>query len=91
MSSPVWLETALNGPWTRARQPLIPIAVEEIAAEGIACAKAGAAIVHFHAYDPDTGLQRDTYELYASITHHSRQPPWTPCSPPYPATVPPTH
>ena len=28
----------------------------EIVAEGIACARAGAAIVHVHARDPDTGL-----------------------------------
>ena len=32
----VWIEVALNGPWTRARQKLIPITVEEIVAEGIA-------------------------------------------------------
>ena len=51
----VWLEAALNGPWTRARQPRIPVSVEEIVADGIACAQAGAAIVHLHAYDESNG------------------------------------
>jgi len=63
----VWLEAALNGPWSRAMQPGIPVSVEEIVAEGIACAKAGAAIVHVHAYDAATGRQKDDPELYAAI------------------------
>jgi len=63
----VWLEAALNGPWSRSLQPGIPISVAEIVAEGIACAKAGAAIVHIHAYDAATGRQKDDPELYAAI------------------------
>ena len=52
MSKPVtWLEASLNGPWSRERQPLIPILVGEIVEQGIACARAGAAIIHAHAYD----------------------------------------
>lgn len=51
----VWIEAALNGPWTRAKQPGIPVAVEDIVADGIACAEAGAAIIHAHAYDVTTG------------------------------------
>jgi TPR repeat protein len=38
----VWIEAALNGGWSRALQPGIPVTVEEIVAEGIACARAGA-------------------------------------------------
>jgi len=63
----VWLEAALNGPWSRALQPGIPVSVEEIVAEGIACAKAGAAIVHVHAYDAASERQKDDPELYAAI------------------------
>jgi 3-keto-5-aminohexanoate cleavage enzyme len=62
-----WLEVSLNGSWTRRRQPLIPVAVEEIVAQGIACARAGAAILHLHAYDAATGRQRDEAALYAAI------------------------
>ncbi len=63
----VWIEAALNGPWTRAKQPGIPVAVEEIVADGIACAEAGAAIIHAHAYDVTTGHQKDDWEIYARI------------------------
>jgi 3-keto-5-aminohexanoate cleavage enzyme len=62
-----WIEAALNGPWSRAKQPGIPVAVEEIVAEGIAAAEAGAAIVHVHAYDVATGRQNDRWETYAAI------------------------
>ena len=62
-----WLEVALNGPWTRSRQPCIPIAVKEIIEEGIQCVKAGASIVHVHAYDEATGQQTESPEIYARI------------------------
>jgi len=62
-----WLEVALNGPWGRDRQPGIPVTVEEIVEQGIACVEAGAAIVHVHAYDAATGRQRDDADLYARI------------------------
>ena len=63
----VWIEAALNGAWTRDRQPAIPISVAEIVADGIAAAQAGAAIIHLHAYDAATGRQRDDYDIYAPI------------------------
>ncbi|MGD9528969.1 3-keto-5-aminohexanoate cleavage protein [Pseudonocardia sp.] len=63
----VWLEAAVNGPWSRARQPGIPISVDEIVADGIACARAGAAIVHVHPYDVATGRQRDDPDIYQPI------------------------
>ena len=63
----VWLEAALNGPWLRSRQPRVPMTVDEIVADGIACARAGAAIIHVHARDPDTGVQRDDADLYTAI------------------------
>lgn len=62
-----WLEVSLNGPWSRDRQPGIPISVRDIVTEGIACAQAGAAILHVHAYDEKTGRQKDDADLYAAI------------------------
>jgi len=62
-----WLEVSLNGPWSRDRQPGIPISVRDIVAEGIACARAGAAILHVHAYDEKTGRQKDDADLYAAV------------------------
>ena len=62
----VWIEAALNGPWSRKRQPGIPDTVEAIVAEGIACAAAGACIVHVHAYDGG-GPQTFDWQVYARI------------------------
>jgi 3-keto-5-aminohexanoate cleavage enzyme len=69
----VWLEVALNGPWGRALQPGMPVTVGELVAEGIVCAKAGAAIVHVHAYDERTGRQRDDAETYRRIIEGIRE------------------
>lgn len=62
-----WLEVSLNGPWGRGRQPRIPVSVDEIVREGVACAEAGAAIVHVHAYDQATGKPQESAETYARI------------------------
>jgi 3-keto-5-aminohexanoate cleavage enzyme len=68
-----WLEVALNGPWGRERQPRIPLRTEEIVAEGIACAREGAAIVHVHAYDEATGRQHDDADRYTRIIEGIRE------------------
>ncbi|MFO1079222.1 MAG: 3-keto-5-aminohexanoate cleavage protein [Reyranellaceae bacterium] len=62
----VWIEVALNGAWSRRLQPGIPDTVEAIVAEGIACAQAGASIVHVHAYDGG-GRQTFDWQVYARI------------------------
>lgn len=67
MPRATWIECALNGAWTRERQPRIPVTVAEIVEEGAAAAAEGAAILHFHAYDEDTGRQRDDWQAYARI------------------------
>jgi len=69
----VWLEVALNGPWSRDRQPAIPIYADEIVEQAIACAHEGAAIIHFHPYDPATQRQRDDAEIYAPIIERIRK------------------
>jgi 3-keto-5-aminohexanoate cleavage enzyme len=67
MAEGVWLEAALNGPWTRQRQPGIPVTRAEIVEQAVACADAGAAIVHLHAYDEGSGRPREAYDLYAPV------------------------
>jgi 3-keto-5-aminohexanoate cleavage enzyme len=69
----IWLEAALNGPWARTLQPGMPITVGELVADGIACARAGAAIIHVHAYDERTGRQRDDAEIYRRIIEGIRE------------------
>ncbi len=61
------IECALNGPWSRTAQPLIPITIAECIAEGIACVRAGASIIHVHPYDETTGKQRDDWQIYRRI------------------------
>lgn len=62
----VWIEAALNGAWSRARQPGIPDTIEAIIAEGVACARAGATIIHTHAYDQG-GRQTFDWQVYSRI------------------------
>src|SRR5712691_10304336 len=64
--SKTWIEAALNGPWSRKRQPGIPDTVDAIVAEGIAGAEAGACIIHVHAYDGG-GPQTFGWQVYARI------------------------
>jgi len=80
----VWIEAALNGGWSRALQPGIPDTVEAIIAEGIACARAGATIVHVHAYDGG-GPQTHDWQVYAHIIEGIRNEVDVPIYPSYPA------
>jgi uncharacterized protein (DUF849 family) len=73
MPAPTWLEVALNGPWSRSRQPHIPVLADEIVDDAMRCVDAGASILHFHAYDPQSGRQRDDYEIYAPIIERIRR------------------
>ena len=84
MARKVWIEVALNGAWSRAVQPGIPDSVDAIVAEGIACAKAGAAIVHTHAY-ADGGSQTFDWQVYARIIEGIRKSVDVPVYPSYPA------
>lgn len=62
-----WIEVALNGPWGPKRQPRAPHTNASIIAEALACAQAGASIIHVHVYDETTGRQRDDWEGYAPV------------------------
>ncbi|MEM7358302.1 MAG: 3-keto-5-aminohexanoate cleavage protein [Pseudomonadota bacterium] len=65
-NQPVWLEVALNGAAGRGYQPNIPITPDDIIAEGIACAKAGAAIIHLHVYS-EAGEPVENVDLYTRV------------------------
>jgi 3-keto-5-aminohexanoate cleavage enzyme len=79
----VWIEVALNGAWSRALQPGIPDTIESIIAEGVACARAGATIVHTHAYDGG-GPQTFDWQVYARIIEGIRAQVDVPVYPSYP-------
>ena len=78
----VWIEVALNGAWSRRYQPGIPDTVDQIVAEGIACARAGASIVHTHAYE--NGKQTFDWQVYARIIEGIRAAVDVPVYPSYP-------
>ena len=67
MPKKTWIEVALNGAWTRRIQPRIPVTADEIVSEGVACVKAGAAIVHAHTLDPESGRQNNDVENCAAF------------------------
>jgi 3-keto-5-aminohexanoate cleavage enzyme len=79
----VWIEVALNGAWSRALQPKIPDTIEAIIAEGVACARAGATIIHTHAYDCG-GPQTFDWQVYARIIEGIRAQVDVPVYPSYP-------
>jgi uncharacterized protein (DUF849 family) len=47
------LQAALNGPWTRADHPAVPMSVGELARDAAACVAAGAGAIHMHPRDPE--------------------------------------
>jgi uncharacterized protein (DUF849 family) len=55
VDAPVIIEAAINGATPKARNPRVPRTPDEIAADGIACLQAGAAIVHNHNDEPVVG------------------------------------
>ncbi len=62
----------MNGAAGQGFQPNIPVTVQSIIEEGVACAKAGAAIVHVHAYD-DSGQGVEDADTYSRIIEGIRE------------------
>jgi uncharacterized protein (DUF849 family) len=57
---------------TQDRSPHVPRSPEQIAASAIDAAKAGAAIVHCHVREPETGKPSRRVELYREVTERIR-------------------
>lgn len=55
MAAPVVIEAAINGGTPKARNPGVPRTPAEVAADGLRCLAAGAAIVHNHNDEPVVG------------------------------------
>lgn len=68
------VECALNEQVTRDENPRVPLSVDEIVADGLAAAAAGASILHFHARDESTGaLLHPGTETYRRILRGIRR------------------
>ncbi len=80
------IEVGLNEATMRAQHPHVPYAPAECAEDTRRCAEAGAAVVHWHARDPVTGVQRlDDAALYGAaldlfrpsgVLAYPSYPPW---------------
>lgn len=58
---------------TPTMTPYLPITPDEIAAEAIAAAEAGAAVLHLHARDPETGKPDQTPEAFGRFLPRIKQ------------------
>lgn len=73
MARPTILTCAVTGnQTTRSQHPGLPITPQEIAAAAIDAAKAGAAVVHLHARDPQTGKGSMDPALFEEIVARVR-------------------
>lgn len=74
MNREVFITCALTGSGgTQDRSPHVPRSPEQIADSAIAAAKAGAAIVHCHVRDPETGEPGREPKLYREVTERIRE------------------
>ena len=73
MNREVFITCAVTGSGaTQDKSPHVPRSPEQIASSAIDAARAGAAIVHCHVRDPDTGAPRRDVELYREVTQRIR-------------------
>ena len=73
MNREIFITCAVTGSGsTQDRSPHVPRSPEQIANSAIAAAKAGAAIVHCHVRDPETGAPSRDLALYREVTDRIR-------------------
>jgi len=73
MNRDVFITCAVTGSGgTQDRSPLVPRSPEQIADAAIDAAKAGAAVVHCHVRDPETGVPSRDPSLYREVTARIR-------------------
>ena len=73
MNREVFITCAVTGSGgTQDRSPHVPRSPKQIADSAIDAAKAGAAIVHCHVRDPETGKPRRDVALYREVTERIR-------------------
>ncbi len=58
---------------TPSMSPYLPITPDEIAADAIAASEAGAAMIHLHAREPDTGRPSPSPEIFARFLPRIKQ------------------
>ncbi|MBB3773708.1 uncharacterized protein (DUF849 family) [Angulomicrobium tetraedrale] len=73
MNREVFITCAVTGAGdTVAKSPHVPVTPQQIAESAIDAARAGAAIVHCHVRDPETGAASRRVDLYREVTDRIR-------------------
>ncbi len=73
MNREVFVTCAVTGAGsTQDRSPLVPRSPKDIADSALAAARAGAAIVHCHVRDPESGAPSRKFEFYREVTDRIR-------------------
>ena len=73
MNWDVFITCALTGAGdTTGKSPHVPVTPQQIAESAIDAAEAGAAVVHIHVRDPETGVGARATELYAEVVERIR-------------------
>ena len=73
MNKEVFITCAVTGSGaTQDKSPHVPRSPKEIAESAIAAAEAGAAVVHCHVRDPETGTPSRKFEYYREVTEYIR-------------------
>ena len=74
MNREVFITCAVTGSGsTQDRSHHVPRSPKQIADSAIDAAKAGAAVVHCHVRDPDTGIPSRKIEYYKEVTNRIRE------------------
>lgn len=74
MAKPVIITCAVTGSLhVPSMSPHLPITPDEIAAESIAAAEAGASIIHLHARDPETGRPTSDVDIFRRFLPRIKQ------------------
>ena len=69
----VIIEAAINGNAMKKLNPHIPYSPEQIASDAVATCHAGAALIHFHVRDPETGKWAHDVPYYAEVYRRARR------------------
>ena len=73
MNREVFITCAVTGSGaTQDRSPHVPRSPKQIADSAIAAAKAGAAVVHCHVRDPETGVPSRDPKMFREVTDRIR-------------------
>jgi uncharacterized protein (DUF849 family) len=74
MNREVFITCAVTGSGgSQDRSPHVPRSPQQIADSAIEAARAGAAVVHCHVRDPDTGVPSRRLDLYREVTERIRE------------------